>query len=126
MAFSMVDSNNSMREEPNVKCYRKVAPASKSNNKMNKNSLKPNDTNLENVKIVEDCNKCINQSRLNNIEDIISTNHHDTENNHINSHNCNEGTTSLRSINLSGCWSITDYGLRWELKFKDKAIFQIF
>ena len=107
MAFSMVDSNNSMKESPHVKCFRKVSAASRSNN-----DKKTNETNLENVKIIEDCNECINQTRLNNIEDIVSTNQIEEENNSINTHNCNENTTSLRSINLSGCWSITDYGLR--------------
>lgn len=96
----MVDSNSSMKESPHVKCFRKV---SKSNKKIS------NETNLENVNNTsDDCNKCINQTRLNNIEDIVSTNQDENSN----THNCNDSTTSLRSINLSGCWSITDYGLR--------------
>jgi hypothetical protein len=104
MAFSMVDSNSSMKESSHVKCFRKV---SKPNKKVS------NEENLANVNVnnaIDDCNKCINQTRLNNIEDIVSTNQ--DENEDSNTHYCNDSTTSLRSINLSGCWSITDYGLR--------------
>ena len=103
MAFSMVDSNNSTKEASDVNCFRKVARSKNKSKKSTKSSV-------ESVKIIEDCNECINQNRLNNIEDIVLAN--EATENSTHRCNCNEGTNSLRSINLSGCWSITDYGLR--------------
>ncbi len=115
MSFAMVDSNNSMKESPHVKCYRKSVINSQANK--TKNEIKQN---LSNKKLIDDCNECVNKSRLNSIEEI-----HTTESNTGNisssssngdKHYCNERRDgklkSLRSINLAGCWSVTDYGLR--------------
>ena len=51
----------------------------------------------------EKCQQC---TRLNNIEDLsIEEDKHDNDS--------NAAINSLKSINLSGCWSITDYGLSY-------------
>ena len=116
MSFAMLDSNNPMKESPHIRCYKKTVVESQANK--SKNEIKQS---LNNPKLLDDCNECVNKSRLNNIEEIFSTetNANSTSNDGDYEHNCSEhnrrleaGLKSLRSINLAGCWSVTDYGLR--------------
>lgn len=59
------------------------------------------------------CGNCTENH--NNIEEIYTDNNENTNhcNNHHNSESQEVNSVTLKSINLSGCWSITDYGLRY-------------
>jgi F-box/leucine-rich repeat protein 5 len=111
MAFSMIDSNSTMNESSsNAKCFGKPGKSHVEPSHKTSKNAKPNEiNNLIKARINDECNVCANKSKLNSIEDIIPT--------ESDTHTCNydneENQMSLKSINLSGCWSITDYGLSY-------------
>jgi len=99
--------------------YKKMSKLKNESQRCNSNPTECDNESIERLKVEnkdcfelvsslnnsEKCNQC---TRLNNIEDLsIEDEKHDK---------LNEGSdaiNSLKSINLSGCWSITDYGLSY-------------
>ena len=65
------------------------------------------DENINRSENKSECNECI---KINNIEDL-DINLEITMNRHDKCLTLSNGTNRLKYINLSGCWSITDYGL---------------